>query len=105
MLCKNSLVQELYLREFNATLLTLVPKCQQPMKITEYKPIACCKPLVDKITSKITSWTSRFLSIVGRLKLINSMLCKMYNFWCNILLPKRVIKEVDGMFDWTESTI
>lgn len=45
-----------------------------------------CKPLVDKIVSRITSWTSRFLSFAGRVQLISAVLSSMYNYWCNIFL-------------------
>ena len=55
-----------------------------------------CKPLVDRITARVASWTARFLSFAGRLQLIQSTLCSIHSFW-NILfiLPKKVIRLVE----------
>lgn len=48
-----------------------------------------CIPLIDKITARISSWSSRFLTFAGRFQLINSILASVYSYWCNIfLLPK-----------------
>ncbi|GKU92455.1 hypothetical protein SLEP1_g6177 [Rubroshorea leprosula] len=59
---------------------------------------AALKPLITKITEKISSWTSRYLSFAGRLQLISSVLQSITNFWCSIfILPKRVIKSVEGI--------
>ncbi|GKU98807.1 hypothetical protein SLEP1_g11756 [Rubroshorea leprosula] len=59
---------------------------------------AALKPLITKITDKISSWTSRYLSFAGRLQLISSILQSITNFWCSIfILPKRVIKSVEGI--------
>lgn len=53
--------------------------------------MAVCRPIVGKITSRIRSWTSRFLSFAGRIQLHKSVLASMYNYWCNIfLLPKKL---------------
>src|SRR4051812_21762551 len=32
-----------------------------------------CKPLLGRITSRISAWTSRFLSLAGKLQLVNSV--------------------------------
>ncbi|GJU68574.1 RNA-directed DNA polymerase, eukaryota, reverse transcriptase zinc-binding domain protein [Tanacetum coccineum] len=40
------------LGEFNATLITLVPKIQNPNKVSDFRPIACCN-VVYKCISKI----------------------------------------------------
>ena len=54
-----------------------------------------CDPLVDKIIARIKSWTSKFLSYVGRLQLIQSILFSLQNFWCkNFLLPKGVLNKI-----------
>ncbi|KAG5603649.1 hypothetical protein H5410_025141 [Solanum commersonii] len=49
----------------------------QPLKILrgafEYKEGVNCPPLIDKILSRTKSWTTKFLSYVGRAKLIKSV--------------------------------
>lgn len=40
-----------------------------------------CIPLIQKITSKVTSWTRRFLAYSGRLQLIKSVLFAIQPFW------------------------
>lgn len=43
------------------------------------------KPLVEKMTSRVTYWSPRLLSFPGRMQLINSALSSMYNYCCNIV--------------------
>lgn len=53
---------------------------------------ANCQPLVDKITSRIRSWTSKLLTFAGRLQLIDSVLNHMIGYWLQVfILPKSVI--------------
>ena len=63
--------------------------------------------MVDKITSRIHNWTSKYLSYARRLKLIQSMLFSIQNYWCRIfILPKGVIKKVNQIcasFFWKGS--
>lgn len=55
-----------------------------------------CKALINKITEMVKSWTSKFLSFVGRLQLIDSVINHMINYWFSVfLLPKKVIKAVE----------
>ncbi|GJU49343.1 RNA-directed DNA polymerase, eukaryota, reverse transcriptase zinc-binding domain protein [Tanacetum coccineum] len=42
------------LGELNTTLISLVPKCNNPIKVTDYRPIACCN-VVYKCISKVIS--------------------------------------------------
>lgn len=49
-----------------------------------------CQPLIDKITSRIKSWTSKFLTFAGRLLLIDSVLNIMINYWMAISSSQRV---------------
>jgi len=54
-----------------------------------------CMTLVEKITAKITTWTSRHLSYAGRLVLVNSVLFGIFNFWAWVfMLPQAVIDKV-----------
>ncbi|GAV92590.1 zf-RVT domain-containing protein, partial [Cephalotus follicularis] len=62
--------------------------------ITKKLTRAECAPLIDRITARVSSWTSKSLSFAGRLQLINSTLVNMQVFWCSaFLLPGNVIKE------------
>jgi len=51
-----------------------------------------CRLLVEKITAKILVWSSRHLSYVGRLVLINTVLFGMFNLWAQIfILPQEAL--------------
>ncbi|GJW04780.1 RNA-directed DNA polymerase, eukaryota, reverse transcriptase zinc-binding domain protein [Tanacetum coccineum] len=43
------------LGEFNANLISLIPKLQTPLKITNYRPIACCNVVYKCISKVITN--------------------------------------------------
>ena len=64
-------------------------------------------PLVEKIRSRISTWTSRFLSYAGRLQLIKAVIMSLVNFWASVyllLLPSKCIDEIErlcGAFLWT----
>lgn len=64
-----------------------------------------CIPLIERISSRIKSWLSRFLSFAGRLQLIHSVLFSIQVFWSSVfILPRRVILEVEKQlraFLWT----
>lgn len=76
-----------------------LPLMTQAMKRQDYLP------LVERIRSKICSWTSRFLSYAGRLQLIKSVLVSIVNFWASVFrLPSKCIHEVEQLcasFLWT----
>jgi hypothetical protein len=56
-------------------------------------------PLVEKIRTRITSWTTRFLSFAGRLQLIKSVLSSIINFWFSVFrLPKACLVEIEKLF-------
>lgn len=42
------------------------------------------KALLDRIRSRISAWTSKFLSLAGRLHLVVSVFSSTYTYWCNI---------------------
>ena len=55
-------------------------------------------PLLEKIRSRICSWTSRFLSYAGRLQLIRSVLMSIVNFWgAAFRLPGQCTKEIEQL--------
>lgn len=66
-----------------------------------------CKPLLERVTSRLHSWTSKFLSYAGRLRLIQSVAEVMVAFWSQVfLLPKKLIKQVEAKcrgFLWSGS--
>ncbi|KAL9816500.1 putative RNA-directed DNA polymerase [Arabidopsis thaliana] len=53
-------------------------------------------PLIEKVRSKISSWTARALSYAGRLTLIKSVLVSITNFWISAYrLPNSCLKEIE----------
>ncbi|GLT73885.1 hypothetical protein SLA2020_457150 [Shorea laevis] len=66
------------------------------------------RPLIAKITDRMTSWATKHLSFAGRLQLITSVVQSTTNFWCSIfILPKAIIKEIEKIcsaFLWNNTT-
>lgn len=62
-------------------------------------------PLLEKIRTRICSWTSRFLSYAGRLQLLKSVIMSIVNFWNAVFrLPSQCIKDIAHLcsaFLWT----
>ncbi|XP_050233389.1 uncharacterized protein LOC126681877 [Mercurialis annua] len=57
-----------------------------------------CNGLIQRITTRVNSWSAKSLSFAGRLQLINSVLLSMQIYWCSVfLLPKAVIKGVESI--------
>lgn len=55
--------------------------------------------LVERIRSKMASWTSRFLSYAGRLQLLNSIISSIINFWISAYrLPISCIRELEKLY-------
>lgn len=53
-------------------------------------------PLIEKIRSRISNWTGRFLSFRGRLQLINSVITSLANFWLSAFrLPASCLREIE----------
>ncbi|VFQ75989.1 unnamed protein product [Cuscuta campestris] len=58
-----------------------------------------CDKLVEKLTTQITSWTTKHLSYAGRARLINTVLYGVIFFWCRIfLLPDNVMKKIMALY-------
>ncbi|GJS99190.1 RNA-directed DNA polymerase, eukaryota, reverse transcriptase zinc-binding domain protein [Tanacetum coccineum] len=68
-----------------------------------------CKPLVEKVRSKVRDWRNKALTYLGRLQLIASILSSMQIYWASIfLLPKFVIYEINKMlkgFLWCQGEL
>lgn len=59
---------------------------------------ATLQPFLERITSKIYSWTAKFLSFAGKIKLISSVIYGMVNFWSSVfVLPKHFYAKVDSL--------
>ena len=62
-------------------------------------------PLVERVRSRISTWTCRYLSYAGRVQLIKAVLISIINFWASVFrLPSGCIKEVEQLcasFLWT----
>jgi hypothetical protein len=59
-----------------------------------------CKALVDKISGRIGSWTSKNLSFAGRLQLLSSVFYSLQVFWSRIfILPKKIIRDINQRFN------
>ncbi|KAL9293991.1 putative RNA-directed DNA polymerase [Arabidopsis thaliana] len=55
-------------------------------------------PLLEKIKSQISSWSTRTLSFAGRLQLLSLVTFSLTNFWIAAFrLPKACIKEIDKL--------
>ena len=63
-----------------------------------------CLPIVNKITARIKHWTSRNLSIAGRVPLVNSVIHAMHSYWAQIflLLCKIIsmVEQICNKFIW-----
>lgn len=59
--------------------------------ISKRLTIMQCQPLLDKIMGRITSWTTKMMSYVGRVQLIKSVLFSIQTYWSQLfVLPKKV---------------
>lgn len=58
-----------------------------------------CVSLVNTITSRLQSWTNRFLSLAGRLQLIKSVLHSIQVYWSSeFILPASVTNRIEQIF-------
>ncbi|XP_062118628.1 uncharacterized protein LOC133832277 [Humulus lupulus] len=69
-----------------------IPICAKRISAKE------CSLLVDKMTNRIRSWSTRNISFAGRAVLINSVLLAIHSYWSQImLLPKKLLKEIEAI--------
>lgn len=53
------------------------------------------EPLIDRIRSRMSSWTARYLSYAGRLQLLQSVIVSIVNFWIQAFrLPNQCITKI-----------
>lgn len=69
--------------------------------------ISECLPLVERIVSRVKSWTFRYLFYADRVQLIKNVLFEMQNYWAQVfLLPNKVLNMATGIcrnFLWHEN--
>ncbi|KAL0310274.1 UNVERIFIED_CONTAM: hypothetical protein Scaly_2943700 [Sesamum calycinum] len=55
--------------------------------------IADCRPLLDKVDTRLAGWNHQTMSYAGRLQLIKSVLSTLHTYWASVfILPKGVLK-------------
>ena len=68
-----------------------------------------CNTPVEKLTSRIRTWSTRSISFAGRVTLVNTVLITIHTYWSQIfMLPKRIIKEINAIFSaflWTWNVV
>uniref|UniRef100_A0A803PB67 Reverse transcriptase n=1 Tax=Cannabis sativa TaxID=3483 RepID=A0A803PB67_CANSA len=58
-----------------------------------------CELLAERMTARIKSWSSRILSFVGRITLINSPLTAIQAYWSQMMiLPKKVLRSIEAIY-------
>lgn len=77
--------------------------------LTKRMTVSDFLPLVEKIRTRISSWTGRFLSFGGRLQLIQSVISSLANFWLAAFrLPASCLREIEKLcsaFLWSGPTL
>nr|KAJ0195180.1 hypothetical protein LSAT_V11C700342460 [Lactuca sativa] len=83
------------LKEVNATVIALVPKVDSPGKVNVKRKIIDTLHFVEgKLPMRIGDWRNKFLSYVGRLQLLSSVLYSLPVYWAScLLIPAAIIKE------------
>ncbi|XP_062100242.1 uncharacterized protein LOC133806128 [Humulus lupulus] len=57
-----------------------------------------CKSILEKMTSRVQLWSTRNLSYMGRVTLINSVLISIHSYWAQIMiLPKKLLRDVEAI--------
>lgn len=81
--CKVGLIPFMYLG---------LPVGANPKKLSTWEPV------LERISAKFSSWRNRYISLGGRIVLLNSVLNSIPIFYLSYLkMPVRVIKKVEGI--------
>ena len=60
--------------------------------------VADCEVLVDKMTARIRTWSSKSLSCATRLQLVSAVLMSINSYWCQLfIIPKAFIKKINAI--------
>lgn len=80
-----------FVKEFNATLITLVSKCANPTRVTYYRSIACCNTFYKCIANILAYGLKKCLpSLISKNQ---SVLVEGRGIMDNILLAQEIVKD------------
>nr|GEW21390.1 RNA-directed DNA polymerase, eukaryota, reverse transcriptase zinc-binding domain protein [Tanacetum cinerariifolium] len=58
-----------------------------------------CQSLIDNVENRITCWRNKFISYVGRIQLIASVLSAMHQYWASVyMIPTSATNELEKIF-------
>ncbi|XP_019224156.1 PREDICTED: uncharacterized protein LOC109205855 [Nicotiana attenuata] len=64
---------------------------------TKKMSIAQWQPLIEKMVTRISSWTAKKLSYAGRIQLVQSVLFGIQAYWSQLfLIPSKVLKTIEA---------
>ncbi|KAL2943893.1 LINE-1 retrotransposable element ORF2 protein [Bienertia sinuspersici] len=67
-----------------------VPICSKRVNASQ------CEVLIEKMTTRIRTWSSRHISFAGRSQLINSVLMSIQQYWAQVfILPTSVLQSIE----------
>lgn len=71
-----------------------MPVCARKIKVAE------CNDIIDKMCTRIKVWSSRNMSYMARLNLINSVLMSIHQYWAQMfIMPKAVLNEIEKIVE------
>lgn len=80
-----------FLKEINASVITLIPKCQNPIKVSEFRPISCCNVIYKCISKILADRLKRCLSRI--ISYNQSAFVVGKEIIDNILLAQEIVKD------------
>lgn len=79
------------LKQVNTTLITLVPKCPHPLKVSDFCPISCCKTLYKCIANLLADRLKKQLSSI--ISLNQCAFIEGRKILDNVLLAQEIVKD------------